>query len=98
MSNKDAEKEEMKDETHEVEDTEQAEQDADNEIDEDYQQEWILLKLNYLSIASMDGFLLSSLDYFKWSSIDINHYISDVSNRKVVCSSSGQDVELLLHE
>ena len=39
MSNKDAEKEEMKDETHEVEDTEQAEQDDENEIDVDYQQE-----------------------------------------------------------
>ena len=44
MSNKDAEKEEMKDETHEVEDTEQDEQDAGNENDADYQQEWILLK------------------------------------------------------
>jgi hypothetical protein len=30
--------------------------------------------------------------------MDINHYISDVSNRKVVCSSYGQDAELLLHE
>lgn len=39
MSNKDAEKEEMKDETHEVEDTEQAEQDDENEIDVNYQQE-----------------------------------------------------------
>jgi hypothetical protein len=39
MSNKDAEKEEMKDETHEVEDTEQDEQDAENENDADYQQE-----------------------------------------------------------
>ncbi len=36
MSNKDAEKEEMKDETHEVEDTEQDEQDAENDIDADY--------------------------------------------------------------
>ena len=44
MSNKDAEKEEMKVETHEVEDTEQDEQDAENENDADYQQEWILLK------------------------------------------------------
>ena len=33
MSNKDAEKEEMKDETHEEEDTEQDEQDAENEND-----------------------------------------------------------------
>ena len=63
MSNKDAEKEEMKDETHEVEDTEQAEQDDENEIDVNYQQEWILLKLNNLPIASMDGYLLSSLLY-----------------------------------
>ena len=39
MSNKDAEKEEMKDETHEVEDTEQDEQDAENENDADYQKE-----------------------------------------------------------
>jgi hypothetical protein len=29
----------MKDETHEVEDTEQDEQDAENDIDADYQQE-----------------------------------------------------------
>jgi len=36
---KNAEKEEMKDETHEVEDTEQDEQDAENENDADYQQE-----------------------------------------------------------
>jgi hypothetical protein len=36
MSNKDAEKGEMKDETHEV-DTEQDEQDAENENDADYQ-------------------------------------------------------------
>ena len=57
MSNKDAEKEEMKDETHEVEDTEQDEQDeqdAENDIDADYQQEWVPLKLNYLSNASKD--------------------------------------------
>ena len=59
MSNKDAEKEEMKDETHEVEDTEQDEQDAENDIDADYQQEWVPLKLNYLSNASKDWFLLS---------------------------------------
>jgi len=59
MSNEDAEKEEMKDETHEVEDTEQDEQDAENDIDADYQQEWVPLKLNYLSNASMDWFLLS---------------------------------------
>ena len=39
MSNKNAEKEEMKDETHEEEDTEQDEQDAENENDTDYQQE-----------------------------------------------------------
>jgi len=39
MSNKDAEKEEMKDETHEVEDTGQDQQDAENENDADYQQE-----------------------------------------------------------
>ncbi len=39
MSNKDAEQEEIKDETHEVEDTEQDEQDAENENDADYQQE-----------------------------------------------------------
>ena len=39
MSNKDAEIEEMKDETHKVEDTEQDEQDAENDIDADYQQE-----------------------------------------------------------
>ena len=54
MSNKDAEKEEMKDETHEVEDTEQYEQDAENDFDADYQQEWVPLKLNYLSNASKD--------------------------------------------
>ena len=59
MSNKDAEKEEMKDETHEVEDTEQDEQDAENDIDADYQQEWVPLKLNHLSNASKDWFLLS---------------------------------------
>ena len=41
MSNKDAEKEEMKDETHEVEDTEQDDQDTENEGDADYQQESI---------------------------------------------------------
>jgi hypothetical protein len=29
----------MKDETHEVEDTEQDEQDAENDVDADYQQE-----------------------------------------------------------
>ena len=39
MSNQDAEKEEMKDETHEVEDTEQDEQDLENENDVEYQQE-----------------------------------------------------------
>ena len=39
MSNKDAEKEEMKDETHDIEDAEQDEQDAKNENDVDYQQE-----------------------------------------------------------
>ena len=39
MSNEDAEKEEMKDETHKVEDTEQDEQDAENDVDADYQQE-----------------------------------------------------------
>ena len=59
MSNEDAEKEEMKDETHEMEDTEQDEQDAENDIDADYQQEWVPLKLNYLSNASKDWFLLS---------------------------------------
>ena len=41
MSNQDAEKEEMKDETHDVEDAEQDEQDAENENDADYQQEQI---------------------------------------------------------
>ena len=59
MSNEDAEKEEIKDETHEVEDTEQDEQDAENDVDADYQQEWIPLKLNYLPNASKDWFLLS---------------------------------------
>jgi hypothetical protein len=49
----------MKDETHEVEDTEQDEQDAENDVDADYQQEWIPLKLNYLPNASKDWFLLS---------------------------------------
>ena len=39
MSNKDAEQEELKDETHEAEDNEQDEQDAENENDVDYQQE-----------------------------------------------------------
>jgi hypothetical protein len=39
MSNRDAEQEEMKDETPEVEDNEQDEQDAVNENDVDYQQE-----------------------------------------------------------
>ena len=38
MSNQDAEKEEMKDETHDVEDAEQDEQDVENENDADYQQ------------------------------------------------------------
>ena len=39
FSIKGAEKEEMKDETHEVEDTEQVQQDAENENDADYQQD-----------------------------------------------------------
>jgi hypothetical protein len=39
MSNRDAEQEEMKDETHDVEDSEQDEQNAVNENDVDYQQE-----------------------------------------------------------
>ena len=56
MSNKDAEKEEMKDETHEVEDTEQDEQDAGNENDADYQQEWILLK-SELFIDCFNGWI-----------------------------------------
>ena len=39
MSNKDAEREEIKDESHEVEDNEQDEQDVENENDVEYQQE-----------------------------------------------------------
>lgn len=39
MNNKDAERDEIKDESHEVEDTEQDEQDEENENDVEYQQE-----------------------------------------------------------
>ena len=39
MSNNEAEKDEMKDEAHELQDDERDEQDAENEEDADYQQE-----------------------------------------------------------
>ena len=43
MSNTEAEKDEMKDESHDLEDSEQEEEDEENENDADYQQEWGLL-------------------------------------------------------